>query len=361
MPTSDGSRPRSDPRVRLGAVAGALAVTGVAVAGLAPMPYAVMQPGPVRDVLGTTSSGAKAEPMIAVSGRRAYPTTGRLDMLTVAVAGGPGSRVTLPQVLSAWLNHSDSVQPVDRLYPPDQSRQQVQQENAAEMDSSQENATAAALGELKIPYRTTLVVAGAAKGTPAAKVFKEKDRITSVGGHRVSSMVVLRSRVHTYRVGTTVPVEVRRAGKSTTVRVKLVKASDGRPALGVLMNPTYTFPFTVKISIQSIGGPSAGMMFALGIVDKLTPGSLTGGRNIAGTGEIDAAGNVGAIGGIRQKLVGAKDAGASWFLAPASNCDEVVGHVPKGLNVARVSTLHEARTAVDRIAKGETAGLPTCS
>jgi Lon-like protease len=103
------------------------------------------------------------------------------------------------------------------------------------------------------------------------------------------------------------------------------------------------------------------MMFALGIYDLLTPGELTGGTKIAGTGTIDGSGAVGPIGGIAQKLVGARDAGARWFLAPAANCDEVVGNVPDGLRVVRTASLHESRLDVEKIAAGQGASLPTCT
>ena len=136
---------------------------------------------------------------------------------------------------------------------------------------------------------------------------------------------------------------------------------DGTAQIGIYIDPTFDFPVDVKISIDDIGGPSAGTMFALGIIDKMTPEDETGGKDIAGTGTIDVNGEVGAIGGIRQKLAGAHRDGATWFLAPASNCDEVVGHVPDGLRVAKISTLHEAREAVTAIGAGKGDDLPTCT
>jgi PDZ domain-containing protein len=104
------------------------------------------------------------------------------------------------------------------------------------------------------------------------------------------------------------------------------------------------------------------MMFALGIIDKLTPGELNGGENFAGTGTIDATGAVGAIGGIRQKLYGASNAGAKYFLAPASNCDEVTGHIPAGLTVFSVATLDDALAALEAVSAGDdTRALPACA
>jgi Lon-like protease len=118
------------------------------------------------------------------------------------------------------------------------------------------------------------------------------------------------------------------------------------------------FPFTVKINISNIGGPSAGMMFALGIIDKLTKDSLSGGKFIAGTGEIDPAGDVEPIGGIQQKMAGARDAGATVFLAPAGNCSDTSGAVPAGLRVVKVSTLAGAVQDLQNIKAGRP--VPSC-
>lgn len=117
----------------------------------------------------------------------------------------------------------------------------------------------------------------------------------------------------------------------------------------------------VSMHIEDIGGPSAGMMYALGLVDKLTPENEANGVTVAGTGTIDKSGKVGAIGGIDLKMIGAQQDGAAWFLAPAENCDEVVGHVPNGLRDVKVSTLEEAYTALVKIGKGEADSLPRCT
>ena len=132
---------------------------------------------------------------------------------------------------------------------------------------------------------------------------------------------------------------VRRGGAEKTVSVTPKLGDAGKYLLGITTQNTFKFPFEVKISLENIGGPSAGMIFALGIMDNLTPGELTGGKKFAGTGTIDPAGKVGGIGGIAQKMVGAQQNGADYFLAPGANCGDVVGHVPDGLQVIKVDTL----------------------
>ena len=117
----------------------------------------------------------------------------------------------------------------------------------------------------------------------------------------------------------------------------------------------------VTMHVDSIGGPSAGMMYTLGLIDKLTPESESGGKTIAGTGTIDKKGNVGKIGGIQLKMLGAKRDGATWFLAPADNCSEVAGHVPDGLRDVKVATLDEAYQALVDIGKGQADDLPHCT
>jgi PDZ domain-containing protein len=163
------------------------------------------------------------------------------------------------------------------------------------------------------------------------------------------------------KAGAVLRVGLKRAGKALTVAAKTTK-SEGRTLLGITPGITFSMPFTVKIDTHDVGGPSAGTMFALGVYDSLTPGDLTGGKRIAGTGTIDPeTGDVGEIGGIAQKMIGAKNVGAQWFLAPVSNCADVVGHVPSGLHVVKISTLHQARLDVQAIAAGTAASLPTCS
>jgi len=135
-------------------------------------------------------------------------------------------------------------------------------------------------------------------------------------------------------------------------------AIQGNPVVGVKIAESYVFPFNVKIRVGDIGGPSAGMMFVLGIVNKLTPGNLTGGRFVGGTGEIFANGSVGAIGGIQQKMAGARQAGATLFLTPAANCADTAGAVPAGMRLVKVRNLAGAVNALHALAAGQS--VPSC-
>ncbi|GAB6901451.1 YlbL family protein [Kineosporia succinea] len=346
-----------DPRTAVMLVACLFAVILSAVVVLLPVKYAILSPGPVLNTLGEVDG----KPLISISGHQTYKTSGTLDLTTVSVIGGPDRSVSLAQVFAAWVRGSSAVLPEESVFTPGETQEQSDAENAAEMTSSQENATAAALSTLDIDVPTTLTVAGSDPSSPASKVLKEDDVILGVGGSEVGDLAELRTTLAKTRAGDDVQVRIRRDGRTRTVTTQTTQAEDGDTVLGIYITPDFNFPFDVKIQIEDIGGPSAGMMFALGIIDTLTEGDLTGGKDIAGTGTIDADGTVGPIGGIRQKLVGARNAGADYFLAPADNCNEVVGHVPDGLQVVRVGTLDQARTDVEKIASGDTAGLPACT
>ena len=330
------------------------AAAAIAVSVIVPVPYVILGPGPTLNTLGKDSSG---QPLITISGHPSYPTNGHLNMVTVSYEGGPGTNLNIFTALTAWLNSHEAVVPESELFAPGQTQQQSQQQDTQEMTGSQQDATAAALTELHIPYQTQVVVVQPEAAFPAAGVLKAGDVITSVDGKAVTSQSSLTSLIGAHPAGSTLTLTILRNGQSQTVQVG-TKESGGRPVMGVQVTVQYQFPFTVKFSVGDIGGPSAGMMFALGIIDKLTAMNLTGGKFIAGTGEIEASGQVDPIGGIQQKMVGARDAGATVFLAPASNCSDVKGAIPAGLRVVKVSTLSQAVTYLQDIKAGQP--VPSC-
>jgi PDZ domain-containing protein len=329
-------------------------IAALAIAVLIPVPYVILGPGPTLNTLGV---GASGQPLISITGHPTYPTSGHLNLVTVGYTGGPGVTVNIFSALAAWLNPHEAVVPESELFAPGQSQQQAQQQDTEEMTGSQQTATAAALTELHIPYQTQVVVVLAEPGFPAHGVLKAGDVITAVDGKPVASESDLMSLISAHPAGSTLTLTIVRNGATETVRVA-TKESGGRPVMGVEITEQYKFPFPVKFNVGEIGGPSAGMMFALGIIDKLTPLNLTGGRFVAGTGEITASGQVQAIGGIQQKMVGARDAGATIFLAPASNCSDVRGSIPAGLEVVKVSTLDQAVNDLESLKAGH--AVPSC-
>ncbi|GAB3134811.1 YlbL family protein [Microbispora hainanensis] len=336
-------------------VAGFLALALAVIGAMLPVPYVVLSPGPTENTIGDV----KGKPVITISGHETYPTQGRLSLVTVAYQGGPDNRLDLITALRGWLDPTVAVVPEETLFPKSTSAEQVQEQNTQEMTDSQQSATAAALNALKIPTEKVITVAGTDKGTPADGKLKPGDEITAVDGKTVGELSSVASSVQSRKPGEQVTFTVKRSGASTQVQVGTVAGDDGKAKVGVQMRSGYRFPFKVDISVGEVGGPSAGLMFSLGIYDKLTPGALTGGMSVAGTGTIDPAGQVGPIGGIEQKMVGARRAGATVFLTPAGNCADAVKAAPAGLRLVRVETLDGAIKAIDALRdhKGE---VPAC-
>lgn len=334
-----------------------LVVLLTALAALLPVPYVILSPGPTANTLGTDGDDGD---VIQVSGRDTYPTEGHLQLLTVSVSGGPGAKTDLLSAVRAWFDGDAAVVPEEQVYPDDPSREEIRERNAEEMQLSQNSATTAALTELGIPIQRDVVVRSVSEGAPAQGVLKAGDVIKSVAGVATPDPQAVRDVIQAQEPGEPVRVTVLRAGEQQDLAVPTEDNGEGLAQVGIVPDVKQTYPFQVQIRLQDVGGPSAGMMFTLGIIDKLTPGPLTGGAFVAGTGTITDDGDVGPIGGIKQKLAGAKDAGATVFLAPEENCGETRGSVPDGLQVVRVGTLDDALTALDAVREQRTADLPAC-
>ncbi len=341
----------------------ATALAGVVVVALVPAPYVIEQPGPVYNVLGDVTVSGNQVPLIEVRNEKTYPTAGTLDMLTVSLRGDRQQLPSWFDIAMAYLDPSKAVVPVDEIYPVGTSIEQSNQQGQIDMQNSQKEAVAAALTELGYKFSSTLTVAQAVTGGPAEGKLKAGDTIVSLNGTPYSDVSALRVGIAANGVSKPAVIVIERAGVRQTVEITpTLSAGDTPvPVVGIVVGSDYTFPVDVTIQLENVGGPSAGQMFALGIIDKLTPGELNGAKTVAGTGTITADGTVGPIGGIRQKLYGAKNAGAKYFLAPAQNCDEVTGHIPSGLTVFAVKTLSDSLAALTAISSGgATSGLPSC-
>jgi PDZ domain-containing protein len=324
----------------------------LAVGGAAQtVPYVVLSPGPAFDTLGTTQGGA----VLVVKGRPTYPTDGTLDLTTVSVRDG----VTMFEALRGWLSRSDAVVPRELVIPPGQSRKKTDEENAAAMVASQDAATTAALRQLGLPFHVEITIRSVTKGAPADGHLQAGDVVTHVDGRRVGDAAELRKEIGTRKPGEDVEIGYTRKGKAATATLSTVASTAPvRPIIGVTLDEVPRFGVTVEIKLKDVGGPSAGLMFALGILEKLGKESLTGGRRIAGTGEITAEGVVGPIGGIPQKMLGARKAGAQVFLVPKDNCAEAKGARHEGLQLVKVGTLKEALSALATLRRGGTP--PSC-
>ncbi|POM24781.1 Lon protease [Actinomadura rubteroloni] len=338
-------------------VASVLVLLLAAVASVLKVPYVELMPGPTSNTLGTNDKG---EPVIRIDGRQTYPDTGHLNFTTVSFRGGPGARMDLLTILNGWLKKDVAVVPEETYFPKNQTQKQVDEENTREMADSQQSAQVAALRELGIAVPSHIVVQAVQKGKPADGQLRAGDEIVALDGKKVAAVSEVTARMSKRRPGSVAVLTVRRGGKDQNIALTTVASDDGKRAVvGVVLGTGYTMPFKINISVGDIGGPSAGLMFSLAIVDKLTPGALTGGKFIAGTGQIDPDGTVQQIGGIQQKMIAARAAGATIFLTPKGNCADAAPVRPKGLRLVRADNLHQARQALEALTTGKGA-VPSC-
>ncbi|WP_030929120.1 PDZ domain-containing protein [Streptomyces sp. NRRL S-646] len=337
-----------------------------------PVPYSEMSPGPTVNTLGNHDG----EPVLQISGRKTYAADGHLNMTTVRVTSAD-YRMNLVEAVYGWLAHDSKVVPHDTLYPDGKTEEQSTQENAEEFSQSQESAKVAALKELGIPVKSWVIVSTVVKGSPAQGELHAGDVIKAVDGTAVKQPGDVARLVTKHRPGqkvdfTIVPAKEQAAAekKNTTatktrnITITTTTSDDSgkkRAIVGISAGTDHTFPFTIDIKLADVGGPSAGLMFALGIYDKLTPGNLTGGKFVAGTGTIDDSGKVGPIGGIEMKTVGARNKGAQYFLTPAENCKAAAKDTPSGLTLVKVNTIDDALGALKDLRTGKTADLPKCT
>lgn len=335
-----------------------VALVGTAV--FLPVPYVTMSPGPTVNVLAEV----EGDPVIEVEGADTYPTEGDLRLTTVSVTS-PSVNISLLEALSAWFDGTRAVYPRDVIYPPEQSVEDVERESSVQMVGSQDTAVAVALQELGYDLPLLTEVLGVTKGSPADGELEPRDYILEVNGVPIDQVEQVSEAIQDTGVGEPAEFVVRRDGERRTVTLTAEASEDDpeRAVVGVEIGTGYDFPFDVKVNLDdNIGGPSAGLIFSLAVYDTLTPGALTGGTDVAGTGSIDGEGTVGPIGGIQQKIVAAADAGAKVFLVPAGNCAAALGaDVREGeIELVRTRTMHEAVGSLEAYAEDDDADLPGC-
>lgn len=325
-------------------------------------PYAVQSPGPTINTLGDY----RDIELISISGTDTYPDSdGELRLTTVVASGGPGYPVTVPDAIRGWFTPTSTVLPVEALYPPEVTREEMDSTAQQQMSRSQHDATVLALDRLGIEVPATIEVAGTDPHSQAHGVVQEEDVVVGLSAPEVGEVEFtvysdLAEALAEIPPETDVTLNLRRDGEPTQVTLQTSDDGYGGSLLGLFLTPDFDMPFDVDIEVDKVGGPSAGTMFTLGIMDLLSPEPLVGDHIVAGTGTISLNGLVGPIGGIRQKLHGAQRDGAEYFLAPGENCDQVVGHVPDGLTVVKVDTLDDAIDAAHAIQTGDVADLPSC-
>jgi Lon-like protease len=294
------------------------------------LPVVALTPGPAEDVLGRVK---------VQDGTAVYESKGKLYLTSVGI----DDDVRFYEALLDLANRDVELRPRAELFPDGDSSDEIDRENVQLMDHSKRIAQVVALRELGYTVEPSGVEVGdVVRGAPADGRLEAGDQILQVDGRAVASIDQVRAAITSHRSGERVAFVVSRDATRTSVAVR-VAAADGQPRVGVELRELFEeLPVKVSIETENIGGPSAGLMFALSIIDRLNPEDLTGGRRIAGTGEISIDREVLPIGGVAEKLVGARRQGATVFLIPADNCPDVRGRVPAGLRLVRVATLDDA-------------------
>lgn len=331
------------------------------VAFLIPVPYVTMKPGPAFNTLGDFDG----KPMFTFGkGIKTYPTDGALDFTTVSVTRAD-SHVTLAEAIGSYFDTKTAVVPKSLIYPDQETAKTSTQESAAQLAGSKDTSRAAALKAAGYTVPSVPAVQSVLKTGAAAGELVAGDIITKVDGVKPATAEAVVKAVGRHKPGEKVELTVKR-GSGTEQTFAIVTKPDAKdkaiPRIGITLGEKFVFPIQIINNVgSSIGGPSAGTMFALAIYDRLTPGSLTGGNKIAGTGEITGEGVVEPIGGVRQKMAGAHADGATIFLVPTANCKEAAKGSDFGLRLVRITTLKNAISSLEALAKDPKATVPGCS
>lgn len=322
-----------------------------------PVPYVAWSPGRTINVLGETDNG----PIIEVTGLPTFDTEGRLLMTTVATTSVDSS-LSLPEAIFAHLRADSDAMPREVIYPPGKSTDQVQSEAVAMMDTSRSNATVAALRADGVPVTELPRVQSVVLAGPSADKLQPGDLISAIDTKPVTTRDEVLTQVESHAVGDAIVFQVWREDQELTVSVTAAASNTDsrRPVVGISLDTGFRYAPSVTFGVdQSVTGPSAGLIFALGIYDRITDGELVAGGTVAGTGTIDPNGRVGRIGGVREKINGAQRDGATLFLIPEGNCSDI-GDLDPSIPLVKVGTLKDAISALQLINEGTTAEVPTC-
>ena len=308
------------------------------------VPYVSLGPGPTFNTLGEVDG----KEVVDIEGTEVKPTSGHLNMTTVSQRDD----LTLGQAMTLWMSGREQLVPRDLVYPPDKSKDEIDEENSTDFKRSEDSAEYAALSYLKYPNAVT--VESVTEPGPSTGKLRDGDAIDAVNGKPVATLDEFQALLKETKPGDELVIDYRRKNSPTgTATIELGSNPDrayGYLGIGVLDAPWADF--TIDFNLANIGGPSAGLMFSLAVIDKLTSGDLNGGKFVAGTGTITDDGEVGSIGGITHKMVAAQEAGATIFLVPADNCDEARSAHDDGLQLIKVDTLTTAVDALHAVSAG---------
>lgn len=326
---------------------------------LIPVPFIRIAPGPLFNTIGTE----RDKDVITIIGTKTYESKGELNFTTVSETGGPFGRLVLIDAISSWIDPTEAVVPASDLYPENEDPEIIKKRNEKAFSNSQSDAIAAALTYLKVPVPVKVVVDSVVVDSPSDGIIEPGDVVISVNDKIVQTATDVVKFVQENKPKDTIRIKLIRqtVEKDVEIIAQELKTDKSKASIGISIGPGIDPPYKFNFGISEVGGPSAGLMLSLGIVDELTEDDLTKGFNISGTGTINYLGEVGPIGGIRQKLEGAVQGGSQLFLAPKENCDEILSKNYKNMPVVAVTSLKAAIEAINTFTQQSNAqGLPNC-
>ena len=319
----------------VGSAVGALLVVGLYVGSAYHLDYVAYVPGGATDL----------RDRITITGSTDYPPKGRIFLAAVGVT----PRLTPLALLQVWLDPNSDAKSFASVYPV--GPKDEMKVNLQMMDDSKQVAALVALRYLGRDGKGEgAKIVQVLKGSPADTKLAVGDTILKIGDHDICVTGDLRSAIQEGDAKTPVNLTVRTAAGATTSVVILPKYEPAAKLrfVGIVANTVRcTLPIDVRVDTGRIGGPSAGLAMTLSILDRLTPGELTGGVPVAATGTIESDGSVGDVGGVVQKTAGVKAAGAKLFLVPPGEERDARARAGK-LPVVVVHNLAEALAALRR-------------
>lgn len=360
-----------------------------------PSPYVIEKPGMALNTLGTLKIDDSEKMIVtpAAAVADSSPNTGKLNLLTVTIAGNKDYPRAWGTLLGALFDPSQDIVPVNVIFPENLSVDEVKEHSNQLMQGAQNTAAAVALQQLGHKVQSKVVVMGAIAGSDAANKLLANDTILSVNGVDIATEQQLVDQIQ-LAAGNPVKITLQRepaaevrqqdtnfdaereieaaqtetsaapgtAAQIIEVTVNTYQAENGKYLLGVYPAAVYDLPYSFEYAVDDIGGPSAGLIFTLALIDKMSAADLTGGANVSATGTIEANGKVGAIGGLKQKLYAAERVGTDLFLFPQDNCEQLPEKIPGKMTLVAVDNISEALAALQAYREGrETAGIAACN
>lgn len=328
------------------AVSALLFVIAAALVAMTPVPFVTYSPGATHELLAP----ADGQPVIVVDGLETFESEGHMLMTTVSVTRADAP-VSLPEVLYAHWAPDREVYPRDYVYPPRSTVTEIRNREAQQMATSQADAAAAALRAAGISVEQIPMVLSVASTGPAVDRLFPGDFVLAIDNEPTPTVAAVREAIEAKGIGQSVQFTVRRdrEERAVTIDTAASKTQAGVPVWGGNLVMGYSYAPRVHVNLDpALGGPSAGLMVALAIFERITPGDVAGDRIVAGTGAIDGAGTVSPVGGVREKLAGAERAGADIFFVPDSNCSDLAG-AESSVRIVSVGTLEDAIASLDML------------